>query len=61
MSDTIEQVFEYFAEANGVSSQVALGMSFDMEFWENKMYQTGYIEDEISLEDAEEVTPDHIA
>lgn len=61
MSYTINQVFEYFAEANGVSTQVALGMSFDMEFWENKMYNINYMEIEIPTEDAEEVTPVHIA
>ena len=61
MSYTINQVLEYFAEANGVSTQVAMNMSFDMEYWENEMYDNNYMEIEIPMEDAEEVTPVHIA
>lgn len=61
MSYTVEQIFEYFAEANGVSTQVALGMSFDIDSWERKMYQNDDVEIENPTEDAEEVTPNHIA
>ena len=61
MSYTVNQIFEYFTEANGVSTQVALGMSFDIDSWERKMYQNDDVEIENPTEDAEEVTPDHIA
>ena len=39
----IYEVFKYFAKANGVTPQEALGMSFHMELWEKRMINSGHL------------------
>ena len=46
MSD-INEIFEYFAKANGVTPQEALGMSFDVELWEEEMIESGHTNNNI--------------